>query len=156
MPASFDYPGVYIEEIPSGVRTITGVSTSITAFIGRARKGRLDEPIRIQSFSEYIRVFGSLWAESTLGYAVQQYFQHGGRDALIVRVFGGDEDAEDAATARIILPPDALTLRASSPGSWGNNLGAIVNHDTRDAHLPEAERDPNLFNLIINEIDPDS
>ena len=39
MPATLTYPGVYIEEIPSGVRTITGVATSITAFIGRALRG---------------------------------------------------------------------------------------------------------------------
>ena len=31
MPVAPTYPGVYIEEIPSGVHTITGVSTSITA-----------------------------------------------------------------------------------------------------------------------------
>jgi len=36
MPAALTYPGVYIEEIPSGVRTITGVATSITAFLGKA------------------------------------------------------------------------------------------------------------------------
>ena len=38
MPATLTYPGVYIEEVPSGVRTITGVATSITAFVGRAKK----------------------------------------------------------------------------------------------------------------------
>ena len=31
MPATLTYPGVYIEELPSSVRTITGVGTSITA-----------------------------------------------------------------------------------------------------------------------------
>ena len=36
MPVAPTFPGVYIEEIPSGVRTITGVATAITAFIGRA------------------------------------------------------------------------------------------------------------------------
>ena len=39
MPITPTYPGVYIEEVPSGVRTITGVATSITAFIGRALRG---------------------------------------------------------------------------------------------------------------------
>mgnify|MGYP001168831825 FL=1 len=33
MPVHLSDPGVYIEEIPSGVRTITGVVTSITAFL---------------------------------------------------------------------------------------------------------------------------
>ena len=60
MPVTPTYPGVYIEEIPSGVRTITGVATSITAFIGRALKGPVDQATRIQSFADYERRFGGL------------------------------------------------------------------------------------------------
>lgn len=58
MPAQLSYPGVYIEEVPSGVRTITGVATAITAFIGRARLGAVNVPTRIQSFADYDRAFG--------------------------------------------------------------------------------------------------
>ena len=79
------YPGVYIEEVPSGVRTITGVATSITAFVGYARAGPVNEPTIVQSFAEYARLFGGLWPKRTMSYAVQQFFQNGGRDALIVR-----------------------------------------------------------------------
>ena len=82
MPAALTYPGVYIEEVPSGVRTITGVATSITAFVGRALRGPVNTPTRVQSFAEYSRVFGGLWAASTMGYAANQFFQHGGSDAL--------------------------------------------------------------------------
>ncbi len=39
MPVQTTYPGVYVQEVPSGVRTITGVSTSITAFIGPTKRG---------------------------------------------------------------------------------------------------------------------
>jgi uncharacterized protein len=60
MPVSPTYPGVYIEEIPSGVRTITGVATSITAFIGRAKKGPVNKAITINSFADYERIFGGL------------------------------------------------------------------------------------------------
>jgi len=35
--ATFTYPGVHIEEIPSGQQTITGVATSIAAFLGWAK-----------------------------------------------------------------------------------------------------------------------
>src|SRR4029077_20743684 len=84
--AALTYPGVYIEEIPSGVRTITGVATSITAFIGRAHRGPVNEPVRVQSFAEFERAFGGLWVDSTLGYAVSHFFGNGGGDALIVRV----------------------------------------------------------------------
>ena len=61
MPIPLTYPGVYIEEVPSGVRTITGVATSITAFIGRALQGPVNDPVRIQSFADYNRMFGDLW-----------------------------------------------------------------------------------------------
>ena len=66
--ATYTYPGVYIEEIPSGVRTITGVATSITAFIGRALRGPVNDPIRVQSFAEFTRLFGGLWNDGTMSY----------------------------------------------------------------------------------------
>src|SRR3982750_3203162 len=69
MPVAVSYPGVYIEEVPSGVRTVAGVATSIAAFIGRAGRGPANEPVRVQSFAEFERAFGGLWAASTLGYA---------------------------------------------------------------------------------------
>ncbi len=71
MPVRPTYPGVYIEEIPSGVRTITGVATSITAFVGRAQRGPTNEAITINSFSDFDRIFGGLWLGSALGYAVR-------------------------------------------------------------------------------------
>ena len=58
MPATLSYPGVYVEEIPSGVRTITGVPTSVTAFIGRAVRGSVNDPVPLFSYGDYERVFG--------------------------------------------------------------------------------------------------
>src|SRR5262245_2474657 len=92
--AVVSYPGVYIEEIPSGVRTITGVATSITAFIGRARRGEVNAPVRIQSFADYTRLYGDLWEESTMSYAVQQFFMNDGVDAVIVRCANGGVRAQ--------------------------------------------------------------
>jgi uncharacterized protein len=79
-------PGVFVEEIPTGVRTITGVSTSIAAFIGPASRGRSYRPVRINSFGEFEQRFGGLIADHELGYAVQQFFLNGGKDAWVVRV----------------------------------------------------------------------
>ena len=86
MPSTLSYPGVYIEEIPSGVRTITGVATSITAFIGRALRGPVDEPVTITSYADFERTFGGLWRDSSLGYAVRDFYRHGGSLAIVVRV----------------------------------------------------------------------
>ena len=49
MPIAPTYPGVYIEEIPSGVHTITGVATSITAFVGYTARGSVNAPVHIFS-----------------------------------------------------------------------------------------------------------
>lgn len=97
MPVSVSYPGVYLEEIPSGVRSITGVATAIAAFVGRTRRGPTDEAKRIYSWSEYEREYGGIWKESTVSYAVNHYFANGGTDAVIARVHnkGADADADN-------------------------------------------------------------
>ena len=78
MPVQPSYPGVYIEELPSGVRTITGVATSITGLIGKALRGPTDEPVTITSFADYERIFGGLHRDMTLSYAVRDFFLNGG------------------------------------------------------------------------------
>jgi len=149
MPTSPTYPGVYIEEVPSPVRTIAGVPTSITAFIGRTLRGRSNFPVRVQSFGEFSRQFGGLWRESTLSYAVQQFFANGGADAVIVRVHDG------ATAATISLAPDGagpnLDLAAANEGVWGTNLRVEVDHDT--LVTGDAGVDALLFNLTVQEID---
>ncbi|WP_395680392.1 phage tail sheath family protein [Inquilinus sp.] len=146
MPTVVSYPGVYIEEVPSGVRTITGVATSITAFIGRTRRGPANDPVRVQSFGEFERNFGGLWSESTLSYAVMQFFQNGGGDALIVRVSGGG-DASTASVNKLVpgaadsAATGALSLVAVSTGDWGNSLRARIE--------PVPGGDDTVFNLTV-------
>lgn len=150
MPTSVSYPGVYIEEVPSGVRTIAGVATSITAFVGRAPRGPVDRPVRVRSLGEYGRVFGGLDRASTMSYAVQQFFLNGGNDALIVRVTHGD------TAARFVLATQAggnLDLEAANPGPWGNNLRVLVSHAI-SPETPSAETNA-TFNLEVRELSAD-
>lgn len=142
MPVTPTYPGVYIEEVPSGVRTIAGVATSITAFIGRALRGPVDEPVTINSFADFERRFGGLWVESPMGYAVRDFYLNGGGQAIIVRL------NRDAGTAE--LPVGELKLTAASPGSWGNRLGVVVDHDvSADAAERLGLTADDLFNLVV-------
>jgi uncharacterized protein len=112
MPTTPTYPGVYVEEIPSGVRTITGVATSITAFIGRALRGPVNEAVVINNYGDFERIFGGLWLESTLGYAVRDFYLNGGSRAVIVRLFGNaaraaaEQAAQAAARAAAELAAD--------------------------------------------------
>jgi len=143
MPVTPTYPGVYIEEVPSGVHTIVGVATAITAFLGRAQRGPVNEPITIQSYADYERRFGGLWQPSTMSYAVQQYFQNGGGEALVVRIV---LDAS-VSTASLSAGADTLDLESADPGTWGGNLQVTIDHDTEP---PDEDR----FNLTVEEIRP--
>lgn len=84
--STFTYPGVYIEELSSGVHTITGVATSIAAFVGWAPQGPVTQATLVESWPEYETLFGGLDSRSMLGYAVNQFFANGGQQAYIVRL----------------------------------------------------------------------
>ena len=139
MPIVPTYPGVYVEEVPSGVRPITGVATSIAAFVGRTLRGPVDRPVHIQSFAEFERRFGGLWARSTMSYAVQQFFLNGGGDAIIVRIH---RNGAPSTGSRL---PD-FNLVAASPGKWGDDLRFRVDYQTRPPEGTES-----LFNLSIRD-----
>ena len=135
MPVQTSYPGVYIEERPSGVRTITGVSTSVTAFVGACSFGDVNRPVRVTSIAEFQRRFGPpVSAAEPLGHMVGHYFINGGSEAIIVRVTGAGA-APATATLQEATPADTLILAAASPGTWANPVGssgltAVVDHAT--------------------------
>src|SRR5438105_13900281 len=130
MPRNPVFPGVHIEEISTGVRTITGVATSITAFIGRAKRGPIDadeeSPVTINSFADFERIFGGLWADSTLGFAVRDFFLNGGMQAVIVRLYRDTTGTKGRAR----LNAHNLILEAASTGGWGNQLRVRYEHLT--------------------------
>lgn len=150
MPVPLTYPGVYIEELPSTVRTITGVSTSITAFIGRALRGPTDEPILIHSFTDYERTFGGLWKLSNMSYAVFHYFLNGGKDAVIVRVYKpvGSSATVDTGKATFTAGGTALGFITYNPGLWGQDLLISTNTEVDPDKLSQ---DSTLFNLFIRD-----
>jgi phage tail sheath protein FI len=108
------YPGVYIEEVPSGVRSITGVATSITAFLGRARRGPVNKSVMIHSIAEFERGFGGLWSESPMSYAVRDFYLNGGSTAIVVRLFNPTASGPN----RVRFAAGGLTLEAKYEGSW--------------------------------------
>lgn len=85
MPTTPTYPGVYLEELPSGSFSITGVSTSVTAFVGRAPMGPVDSPVSCFSYDDFEAAFGGRDADCPMSYAVEDFFLNGGGEALIVR-----------------------------------------------------------------------
>ena len=151
MPITPTYPGVYIEEIPSGVRTITGVATSIAAFIGRALRGPTDEPKTINNLGDFERSFGGLWVDSPMTYAVQDFYRNGGKQAIIVRLYHAESGAT-AKPAKAKLSADTLPLVAASEGAWGNHLRARLDHDVSEDKATELGLDKaDLFNLAVRD-----
>jgi phage tail sheath protein FI len=141
MPVTPTYPGVYVEEIPSGVRTITGVATSIAAFLDFFIAGPMNQAVQVLSYADFEREFGGLHRLSEASYGIQQFFLNGGSEAWVVRVAGGSP-----AKASVVIGSGtaaesaALTVRAISEGVWGNRLRARVDP------LPDGG-----FNLAISE-----
>jgi phage tail sheath protein FI len=126
---------------PGSLRVIARAATNIAAFIGRALKGPVNEPVPVRSFADYMRVFGGLWQPSTLSYAVEQFFENGGRCAVIVRVVNGARPP----TLTLPTPKGRLLLRGIGAGSR-EYLRASVDYDTIDAK--EIER----FNLVVQRV----
>jgi len=153
MPAALTYPGVYIQEVPSGVRTITGVATSITAFVGRASAGPTDEPVMLTSFADFERRFGGLDVASPMSYTVRDFYLNGGSLALIVRVLHDDARAATIGLDDGASPSTGIVLEATSRGAWGNRLSAAIDHDT-DRALPRASppaTNDQRFNLTVRD-----
>jgi phage tail sheath protein FI len=144
MPVAVSYPGVYVEEIPSGVRTITGVATSITAFVGWAPKGPTDHAQLVLSWADFVRQFGGFNANSLLGYAVSHFFLNGGQQAYIIRLVttGDNTVANNAAPATLNLSP--LKITAQNPGAWANHYAIAIKNQASG----------NRFQLQVVFIDP--
>ncbi|HYU86004.1 MAG TPA: hypothetical protein VEK80_14485 [Kribbellaceae bacterium] len=130
MATSVSYPGVYIEEQTSAVRTITAVTTSVTAFVGATRRGPIDEAVTITSFADFERQYGGLDAKSLLSYAVQQFFLAGGSVAVVVRVAKGAKPASKDLAAG--AEPKALTVTSRDASEWGNGLRVAVDPGPTD------------------------
>jgi uncharacterized protein len=146
MPVPVSYPGVYVEEIPSGVRTITGVATSIAAFVDFFPQGPTgpSNAVQIFSYADFERQFGGLSANSEASYAIQQFFLNGGSTAYVIRVVSGAAaagtvDIDNSGTKTV------LTATALSQGALGNNLRIDIDYGTSDPSK--------LFNLTVTQYD---
>ena len=147
MPVQVSYPGVYVQEVPSGVQTVTGVSTSIAAFIGMTTQGPLNAPRRVLSFADYVRLYGVDIAAGEMTDQVRQFFVNGGQQAFIMRIANG------AQAARVELKDETggatvLTLEAKSAGTIGESIRVEVDYNTSK---PES-----TFNLRVLRVEVDA
>jgi phage tail sheath protein FI len=153
MPVTPTYPGVYVEEIPSGVHTITGVATSIAAFVDTFERGPVNYAVQLLSLTDFENYMGGLDTTSEASYAIQQFFLNGGAECYAVRVTGSS--AKPASIAVLDTGGGTVftatagqmigTRKLDNMGQWGNNLRLEVDYNTSDP--------TNLFNVAISEVD---
>ena len=112
------YPGVYIQEVPTGSHTIVGVATSITAFIGRTLRGPVNTPVTITSYADFEQTFGGTWSQSYLPDAVRDFYMNGGAYAVIVRLYhpSGQEPPPT-------MPPTVTVTEVPSSSSQSGDGG---------------------------------
>jgi phage tail sheath protein FI len=140
------HPGVYIQEVSSGVRPIEGVSTSTTAFIGKTQKGSVDQAVLVTSFTEFQAAYGGYLDDSFVAHAALQYFNNGGKRLYVARVTA-TATGQQASTASVTISDrvstaGALPVSAVNPGSWANAFSVTIGDSTAD---PD-----NLYKLSVS------
>ena len=145
MPVNPAYPGVYVQEVPSGVRTIVGVSTSITLFVGRTRSGPMNQPVPLTNFSDFSRTFSDDNTQSDVARYVKLFFLNGGTDCYVMRI------ARNAVSASVALQNDAgtptLGLSAKHPGVLGNSIRVAVRYNGLS---PESTFNLEIFRWVVD------
>jgi phage tail sheath protein FI len=116
MPVTTSYPGIYLEELPSNAHTITAAPTSIAVFIGYTHPFKtraFDTAVELFSFSDYEREFGGLYAsgalDSSVAYAVNQFFLNGGSFCYVVGLQADYHVGPAPGTTQAVVAP-SLTL----------------------------------------------
>ncbi len=145
MPITPTYPGVYVQEVPSGVRTIVGVSTSTTLFIGSCKDGPMDTPVQCLSYTEFVKNFSEDTSVSDLPRYVKLYFLNGGTTAWVMRI------ANLAQKSSVQLKAegggDSLSLTAKNAGAIGDTIRLSVNYDSDQ---PESTFNMEIFRWTTN------
>jgi len=142
---ALSYPGVYVQEVPSGVRTIVGVSTSVALFLGTAKKGPIFKPVRCLNYTSFVDRFGDDASAGQLAQYVRLFFLNGGTDCWVMRI------AEGASAASVTLENEAgagtLQLTAKDLGLAGENIRALITYSGLQS---EATFNLELFSWEVN------
>jgi phage tail sheath protein FI len=112
-------PGVYIEEVSFRSKSIEGVSTTVTGFIGPTRFGPVDLPnnlltsvadFRAECGDQYQLEYGSSMLHNYVWHAARAFFAEGGKQLYVSRVFRRlDSDRPGAPIGGTVDPNPQLT-----------------------------------------------
>jgi uncharacterized protein len=141
----FSTPGVYFERQDEAITGLEPVRTDIAGFVGIARRGPLHQPVRVESWTQFVSAFGTHTLQGYLSFAVQGFFANGGQTCYVVRI----ADPSWAATASLDLKAlngRIFRLKATSPGVWAHSLRVTARLTSPDRftftfELPGGERE---------------
>ena len=153
--SSYLHSGVYHEEIVRDSHLLEGVATSVTAFVGFTYRGEVGVPKLIGKFEDYVDEFGPIFEEDPMGLAIRAFYQNGGGGSAYVcrlaadigtsknetNIFGAGT-YNDIPNSRTPTTIPVLSIKASSPGRWGNNIRYKIEKDHRDSRF---------FTLLVGE-----
>lgn len=142
---TISYPGVYVREIPSGFQAISGVATSIAAFIGMAKAGPMNSPTTVLGIKNYERVFSADTSQGEMTEQVRQFFLNGGEQAIVCRVADGAQEG----TVGLAAPDgtNVLSLRSRDAGLWANQLRVRIDYDSAS---PERTFNMEIFREVFD------
>jgi uncharacterized protein len=140
------FPGVYVQEVPSGVRTIMGVGTSTALFIGQSALGPMNSPVRCLTYTDFVRAFSDDTSVGSLANYVKLFFLNGGTDCYIMRIANGATNSSvklknESGTTEV------LELTAKDPGVAGEQIRAAV---TYNGVQPEITFNLDLFRWAVD------
>jgi Bacteriophage tail sheath protein len=130
--ATLSYPGVYMEEVSSGVRPIAAASTSTPAFVGLAEMGPIDEALRITNWTQFQKYYGTFINDSYLAYSVFQFFNNGGSQCYVLRVVPTGAVKANVSVENRAAVANSFTFTAKNEGAWGNYLYLQIEDGTDD------------------------
>jgi phage tail sheath protein FI len=153
------YPGVYVQEVSSGVRPIEAVGTSTPAFLGLAERGPAGEARRVTSWAQYEREYGSFIADGYLAQSVLQFFRNGGRQCYVVAVRRADAVVASTTVQNALQAP-GLRFSAAGAGEWGNALMVSFAPGSRDPHnevriVVRRQADPRIVPSDVGDLPAD-
>src|SRR5262245_47023214 len=156
-------PGVYVEETSFRAKSIEGVSTTTTGFVGPTRYGPIDlEPDIVTSLGEFERVYGDRQKldfdgvgpmDNFMWHAVRAFFEEGGKRLYISRVFKPTDSSDGVASgsAPATGSLEAVKIKARFPGAAGKvrvQFDLVVGQNT----LSEEDGKPKVRGLLPNDL----
>jgi uncharacterized protein len=157
MAATAGLPGLTVELVrpqaePSPLRS------DVAGVIGRARRGPVAEPVRVDGWRDLLARFGGLDARFATGYGLRGYFENGGQVVHLVRLGGADGKAATATwtigdVVGVGFTHTGYVIEATSPGAWADDTrvtvtyraSGLVRDDELELRVEAPGEDPELF-----------